>query len=495
MKLIRPSILVALLLAVLLLPASLLAQNPSCPIVPCSGNGVSSPAPKFLVGGVPQNDVTIHVGDTLFYQVGVAVPADQSCAVTNVNAFLGFPDGSIIQFLSQACIAGNGGSITCPGDPACINTDLLRYTVGTVQDDVGKAFSLSEPNELPDGGTNTCFVAPGPNRVGAVVNVVGLSVSPTAVNLYSSCNSITALVIAPCIACTNFCTNNVGENGTVFFSGTVSNCGMESGSKLLRNIVVSNLVNGVLTLVTNLPQLDAGQSASFGGSYSNGNICSPITNTIFVSGIDLATAPYAQTNSSSYSATCSNILSPCIKVTANCDPHSVPVDGTVTFSGTVTNCGDVALTNVELHDSFLGNVLATFPRLERGGTVGSSQSYSAIYVATAADCAPDGSLTNTIIATGRDFCNTLAVQDAASCAFRVHCQPRFTNLAIRGSELVLSGCGGSSAGTYTVLTTTNLAMPLWVPIATNTLGIDGQFTFTNYMNSNESERYFRLLLQ
>src|SRR3989454_7681401 len=89
-------------------PGSLSAQNPSCPvpIVPCSGNGQSSTI-KFLVGGVPQNDVTVHVGDTLFYQVTVAVPADQSCAATNVDAFLGFPDSTSVQFLSHACIGAN----------------------------------------------------------------------------------------------------------------------------------------------------------------------------------------------------------------------------------------------------------------------------------------------------------------------------------------------------------------------------------------------------
>src|SRR5438094_3874221 len=129
---IRHSMVVALFL-LLAQVSGLLAQNPSCPvpIVPCSGNGQSSKL-SLLVGGVPQNDAVVHVGETLSYQVSVGVAADQSCAETNVNAFLGLPDGTVVQFLSRACIAGNGGRITCPGDPACINTNLLNYTVGTV---------------------------------------------------------------------------------------------------------------------------------------------------------------------------------------------------------------------------------------------------------------------------------------------------------------------------------------------------------------------------
>src|SRR5437773_1657630 len=334
--------------AVLLRSGSLLAQNPSCPvpIVPCSGNGQSSTI-KFLVGGVPQNDVTVHVGDTLFYQVTVAVPADQSCAATNVDAYLETADGTVIQFLSHACIAGSGGRLTCPGDPACINTNLLQYTVRA--QDVGKAFPLAEPNGLPNSGTNICFVSPPPRRVGAVLNAVGISVGTTAVNSYSSCNNITALVITPNIACTKFCTNNAGENGTIFFSGTVSNTGTNTGSELLRNITVSNLVNGVLTLVTNIPQLDAGQSASFGGSYSNANICAPITDTIFVGGTDLATGPYTRTNTSTCSATCSNILSPSFTLSKSCVTNPVPLRADVFISGTFTNTGDVTLTNITIY--------------------------------------------------------------------------------------------------------------------------------------------------
>src|SRR5438876_1132105 len=129
--LMRHSMLVALaLVAALAQPSGLLAQNPSCPvpIVPCSGNGQSSTI-KFLVGGIPQNDVTVHVGDTLFYQVTVAVPADQSCAATNVDAFLETADGTVIQLLSHASIACNGGGSSCPVVPARINPSLSNYTV------------------------------------------------------------------------------------------------------------------------------------------------------------------------------------------------------------------------------------------------------------------------------------------------------------------------------------------------------------------------------
>ena len=72
--------------------------------------------------------------------------------------------------------------------------------------------------------------------------------------------------------------------------------------------------------------------------------------------------------------------------------------------------------------------------------------------------------------------------------------PRFKAVRIAGSDLILSGSGGTPNDAYTVLTTTNVGTPppLWVPIFTNNFDLDGQFTFTNHIDLNESKRYFRL---
>jgi len=74
--------------------------------------------------------------------------------------------------------------------------------------------------------------------------------------------------------------------------------------------------------------------------------------------------------------------------------------------------------------------------------------------------------------------------------------PRFTNLMLADSLLILSGGGGVSNGTYTVISTTNVAtpLPLWVPIFTNNFDANGQFNFTNPFDPSASQRYYRLLL-
>ena len=463
MRLIRHSVLLALG-AWLVQSSSLLAQNPSCPvpIVDCSGNGQSSTI-KFRVGGALQNDVTVHPGDTLFYEVTVGVPKDLSCAATNVDAFLAFPDGTVVQFLSKACIAGNGGSISCPStNAACINTNLLQYTVRT--QDVGKAFFLSEPNNLPSSGTNTCFVSPPPHRVGAVLNAVGVSAGPTAINTYSSCNNITALVITPCIACTKFCTNNVGENGTIFFSGTVSNCGTNTGSERLRDITVSNLVNGVLTLVTNIPGLDAGQSATFSGSYSNANICAPITDTIMVGGTDFADGPYRQTFTNSCSATCSNVISSAISVTKFCPPGPVEPGRPLVFSGIVSNAGNVTLTNVLIVNNQPANNTSVFGPITL--RPGQSTNFTGSYTVPLDSCGP---YTDTLTASGTSVCGGIVTDtDTQTCpgtnspsiAVRKNCPPGPIQ---PGQLLTITGTVTNTGNiTLTNVTVTNVIAALGV---------------------------------
>jgi hypothetical protein len=63
-----------------------------------------------------------------------------------------------------------------------------------------------------------------------------------------------------------------------------------------------------------------------------------------------------------------------------------------------------------------------------------------------------------------------------------------------GGLLRLQGAGGSANGAFVVLTTTNVTTPapMWTPILTNNFGIFGEFIFTNAIDFNLPEQYFRL---
>ncbi len=62
---------------------------------------------------------------------------------------------------------------------------------------------------------------------------------------------------------------------------------------------------------------------------------------------------------------------------------------------------------------------------------------------------------------------------------------------------ILSGVGGTNSGSYTVLTSTNLAIPpaLWTPVATNQFGSQGQFVFTNLAPTDAPQLFYLLHMQ
>jgi len=73
-------------------------------------------------------------------------------------------------------------------------------------------------------------------------------------------------------------------------------------------------------------------------------------------------------------------------------------------------------------------------------------------------------------------------------------QPVFASTTLSGTNLVITGTNGTPGTNYTVLTTTNLTIPLsnWVSILTNQFSPTGAFSFTNAIAPGEPQRYFRI---
>ncbi len=74
--------------------------------------------------------------------------------------------------------------------------------------------------------------------------------------------------------------------------------------------------------------------------------------------------------------------------------------------------------------------------------------------------------------------------------------PSFGNLAMSGNNFVLRGNNGVPLGNYYVIGSTNLALPVtnWTRLATNQFDATGSFTFTNVLNPNSSQWFYRLQL-
>jgi alpha-tubulin suppressor-like RCC1 family protein len=78
-------------------------------------------------------------------------------------------------------------------------------------------------------------------------------------------------------------------------------------------------------------------------------------------------------------------------------------------------------------------------------------------------------------------------------------QPGITGLSLAGTNVVLTATNGCWSGTYCILTSTNMTLPLsqWTPVATNTLDGSGNFTMTatNAVNPNAPQQFYTLQLQ
>jgi hypothetical protein len=70
----------------------------------------------------------------------------------------------------------------------------------------------------------------------------------------------------------------------------------------------------------------------------------------------------------------------------------------------------------------------------------------------------------------------------------------FSYVAKNGSNIELSGSGGTAGATYYVLTSTDVALPLanWIPVETNTFDSNGNFGFTNAISPSVPKQFYLL---
>jgi fibronectin-binding autotransporter adhesin len=82
-------------------------------------------------------------------------------------------------------------------------------------------------------------------------------------------------------------------------------------------------------------------------------------------------------------------------------------------------------------------------------------------------------------------------------AVRAVTPPVFGGIGVANDSLTLSGSGGTANGTYYVLASTNVALPLaqWQFIATNQFDTNGNFTVTGLAGTNAPQRFYLLQLQ
>ncbi len=324
----------------------------------------------------------VHVGDTLTYGIyvfnGIPNSGRLVCDAEGIQAFIVTPDGV--------------------SHPITLVRTYLSQGQGDYYGDV-VSYVVRAQDILPDG------------TVRATASDTGVIHQNDTDSQGGANQGVNTEVSIPCIGLTVQCVGGVGENGAITFTGTVTNC----GNNTLVGVTVTNFVNGGQFHVTFITNLLRGQITTFNGSWVPLNPCSPSTATFVARANDeLTTSP--KTVTSSASTTCAEVLTPGIKVTKACPASPVSPGQLLTFTGSVSNTGNVTLTNVVVlnNQPNANTPVFTVATLAPGAVTNFTGSYTA-----PANC----SVSDTLTATASSRCG-VAVSDTASATCPIVTTPR-----------------------------------------------------------------------
>ncbi len=345
----------------------------------------------------------VHVGDTIFYSASVfnGLPGNPtSCDASNIVAWITTPDGVV--------------------HPIALTRSYLSHSQSDFYENVA-SYVVRAQDIRPD------------DTVRAVAEVTAIILQGETPSSGGANQGVNTVVSRPCIKLAVQCVGGVGENGAITFTGTVTNC----GNNTLVGVTVTNSVNGGQFEVAFLETLARGQVASFSGSWIPLNPCSPSTATFTARGTDQFTSN-PRTVSSSADTTCQNTLSPGIKVTKVCPEQPVRPGQLLTFSGSVSNTGNVTLTNIVVVNNQPAANTQVFTRATL--SPGEVANFTGSYLAPA-NC----SVADTLTASAASRCGT-GVSSVASATCPILTTPQIAVTAacptapvVPGGSLVYSG--------------------------------------------------------
>ena len=182
-------------------------------------------------------------------------------------------------------------------------------------------------------------------------------------------------------------------------------------------------------------------------------------------------------------------------------PAAVSFEGSVTFSPSATLHLELGGTNagsqydqlnvandatlggaldVVLIDRFVPAAGEVFHLINAGTTLGS---FAAISLPT--------------LPGGLEWQNNLNTDGTIAVIAPIGAGPQFSSVVLSGSGLIFSGTGGVTNGSYVLLSSTNVALPLvdWIPVSTNPFDANGNFMLTNPINPSQPREFYRLQQQ
>ncbi len=298
------------------------------------------------------------------------------------------------------------GTVCNTGDIALTNVMVTDSVIGAVIV-YSNMTSLGNPFPTSGGGrlmTNECVnytgsFPPSGNLCGPFPDTVvacGTDQSSLPKTVCAT-NSATCTVCAiPAITVSKFCPPTPTQPGTpLVFSGVVSN----AGNVPLTNVTVLNNQPTNNTPVFGPITLDVGQFVFFTNSYiAPADSCGPYPDTLTAFGTSVCLGSVTNTDSKS----CPGTNSPAIIVSKSCPPGPIQPGQTLTITGTVTNIGNITLTNVTVTNTIAA--LGGVSRRLIGPLMlvpGAGTNFSDSYIVPLDSCGP---YRDTVFASGADKC-------------------------------------------------------------------------------------------
>ncbi len=367
-------------------------------------------------GGINFNPTEAHVGDVVpvFPSLGMA---SNACRAINATGTVYIASGLLVNFLENVNL-DPGVLVACPAGADCrpgpYNVLITPALVGA---------GVNSPN----GGV------PGvPKVVRAVENGFGTVLAGIVTEQLANFHTTSILIVTPCIQVFTICDLPSGSGcfpagEPVRVRGYVTNC----GDITLTNVTVVNDQAGPvqlfhptsgLALVGNV-SLPVGAHAVFSNSFlpTLQNTCAgtvPFGVTATARDTTVIGGPRAAVTNS-VGGVCAICVSPAIVVAKTCPTANAVPGGILTFSGSVTNTGNIPLTNVTVtSDRLLTNgsaLVASFLVL----TNGEFRTFSGSYLVPATAC----SLTDTLTVEGTTACGFAGVSNSVTRTCAVNNSP------------------------------------------------------------------------
>ena len=284
--------------------------------------------------------------------------------------------------------------------------DITLINVEVVNDRPGSAPLLGRLTLAPGEFANyrASYIVPEDFCGTDTVTATGLDVC-TKASVSASVTVTCPVITEPAISITKRCPTEPTPHGGLFtYTGTVKNI----GTVTLLNVIVVNSQPVAGTPVLGPITLAPGASVDFSGSYTAPRDCCETTDTLLVCAVDRCTGALIKATATQV---CPLLTTPRLAVAEVCPTASVPVGGLFTFGGSVTNTGDVNLTNVMVFSARPGGI-----RVRVLGPVelapGEAAQFGGSYVV------PTGGnpATDLIEATGMDTCRGRIVTASANCS-------------------------------------------------------------------------------